>query len=462
VIFGQTPYPRVESATGIAMFDNAFHSWQEPRFPQCLSMRNMLKTALIWKHGLPETLPAKQVPVLLQQHGVVPPPEWFQAMLSQGVLLVDASLTRHADDAVPVAKHVAFWAPVAEAIVAAIVAAKQTAPPEHRGVVFAWWGAHARELKLAVTKLAAGYPDVPVRHLDHWHPASRDNRFCEGGHYQQLNDALVELGASPIDWLPTPGWKDRVERASGSAGASTVDQMGAFISHTMDLHKLFLERLQGAADEKMEELPAIEGVMASPLQSLAAAAEPVVEILPAVKSFVAAALAYAAGRPVTNGLSTDDVAALYLYTTESPLYRQMNAALRDQDRSRVAPYYAYLRLFLNALSRLEGRSDGLYRGVKADLRGRYAPGSTVTWWGVSSCTPKLSVAQAFLGAAGRRTLFEIAPRAAIGIRSYSAFTGEEEFILPPGARLEVLEATHETGGLSTIKLREVADKRLFA
>ena len=27
VVFGQNPYPRVESATGIAMFDNAFGNW---------------------------------------------------------------------------------------------------------------------------------------------------------------------------------------------------------------------------------------------------------------------------------------------------------------------------------------------------------------------------------------------------------------------------------------------------
>src|SRR5262245_22418865 len=32
VVFGQNPYPRVESATGIAMFDNSFTDWQDGTF----------------------------------------------------------------------------------------------------------------------------------------------------------------------------------------------------------------------------------------------------------------------------------------------------------------------------------------------------------------------------------------------------------------------------------------------
>lgn len=31
MVFGQNPYPRPESATGIAMFDNTFHHWKDSR-----------------------------------------------------------------------------------------------------------------------------------------------------------------------------------------------------------------------------------------------------------------------------------------------------------------------------------------------------------------------------------------------------------------------------------------------
>ncbi|CAM9540518.1 unnamed protein product, partial [Heterosigma akashiwo] len=39
IVFGQNPYPRVESATGIAMFDNNIDSWDSPVFAKTVSMR---------------------------------------------------------------------------------------------------------------------------------------------------------------------------------------------------------------------------------------------------------------------------------------------------------------------------------------------------------------------------------------------------------------------------------------
>jgi hypothetical protein len=86
----------------------------------------------------------------------------------------------------------------------------------------------------------------------------------------------------------------------------------------------------------------------------------------------------------------------------------------------------------------------------------------VTWWGVSSCTSKLSVAQAFLGRRGKRTLFEVLPARAVGIRGFSAFTGEEEFILAPGTQLRVTGVKAERGGLCTVTLTELAEQRLVA
>ncbi|WP_405979960.1 hypothetical protein [Streptomyces sp. NBC_00158] len=39
VVFGQNPYPRPESATGIAMFDNTFHDWKDSQFGRVVSIR---------------------------------------------------------------------------------------------------------------------------------------------------------------------------------------------------------------------------------------------------------------------------------------------------------------------------------------------------------------------------------------------------------------------------------------
>jgi hypothetical protein len=72
------------------------------------------------------------------------------------------------------------------------------------------------------------------------------------------------------------------------------------------------------------------------------------------------------------------------------------------------------------------------------------------------------VAKAFLGSRGRRTLFEVHPERAVGIRSFSAFTGEEEFILAPGTQLKVTNVKAERGGLCTVQLTELAEQPLVA
>ncbi len=460
VIFGQTPYPRVESATGIAMFDNAFHTWTDPGFMKCASMRNILKAALIWGHDISTDTSQKELPPLLAKHNVVPPAEWFQAVLSQGVLLVDASLTRSTDDSIPVAQHVDFWEPVAEAIVAAILKAKETAAPEHRGVVFAWWGAHARGLRAMVEKLAARHPSVPVRHVDHWHPAARDKRFTEGNHFKQLNVALTELGASEIGWLPTPGWQQR-----HNAAPETAERMGGFIKDTMELHKFYLDRLQGARDETSVAMPALEGVMATPRVDFAAALRAAERAVSGLAGAMEAARAYARQSVAAKrslGLDEDEAAAVHVYTMASAFYKQLNAALRDPDRSRAKPFYPFLRLFLEAVARLPGTDAPLFRGVGADLHAQYPNGGEVTWWGVSSCTPKRSVATGFLGSSGARTLFEVRPRAAVCIQKLSAFASEEEYIIAPGARLAVRSVSVAKDKLCTVVLDELDAPRLVS
>jgi uracil DNA glycosylase len=448
VIFGQNPYPRVESATGIAMFDNSFTAWSDSRFGAVTSIRCIVKSACIWKHGVPKATPVSDIRALLDQHQVVPPPEWFQAMLTQGVLLLNAALTASSDGELSTAEHTKFWRPVIERTVEAILDAKQrTGDPRQKGVVFAWWGAHAKALRKLVEKLAQNYPGVTVAHLDHCNPAAQGDAFCNGDHFRDVNDALKAQGHDEVDWLPSFGWqKQRGE---------TAQRMGSFIAATMELHKLYLERLGGAADETLEELSAIDGVMATPFMNLAEATQPIVSLHPALSGYVARALQYGL-KNANQRLNAHEIGALYLYTLESVLYRQLNAALRHGDRSRVRPYFPYLRLFFSALAKLEPTSSSLWRGVQADLRGQYPEGKAVTWWGISSCTPKLEVARSFLGARGRRTLFEVVPRGAVSIRKFSAFDGEDEYLLAPGTRLSVVKVRQEADGLTVVKLEELA------
>ncbi|MFC7484971.1 hypothetical protein ACFQX7_39865 [Luedemannella flava] len=402
VVFGQNPYPRPESATGIAMFDNTFHDWADSQFGKVISIRCIIKAAAMWKHGIGKKTPIADIRALLRQHDTVQPPEWFQAMLTQGVLLLNASLTASSDGAMATDQHTAFWRPVVEKLVEEILRAKQDAEDEQdRGVVFAWWGAHARNLKSLVLRLQKKYPDVEVLHIDHPNPAAQGDIFCDGDHFGAVNEALRTLGADEIDWLPSKGW---------NAGAGEADRMGAFIASTMELHKLYLERLESVKDEGLA-LPAITGVFDTPIMDFREAIAPAAKVLSGLDWHVDRSHQF--GRKhaddATEGPSADEVAALYLYTCESAFYRQINAALRSPDRTRVVPYLPYLRLLFSAVSRLPVRRDPLWRGVRLDLRSQYPVNQTVTWWGVSSCTSKLSVAQAFMGGRGKRTLFEVTP-----------------------------------------------------
>ncbi|MFI8339187.1 ADP-ribosyltransferase domain-containing protein [Streptomyces sp. NPDC085639] len=454
VVFGQNPYPRPESATGIAMFDNTFNDWKDSQFGRVVSIRCIIKAAAMWKYGIAKKTPIADVRALLKERETVQPPEWFQAMLTQGVLLLNASLTASGDGAMGADRHTAFWRPVAERIVEEILRAKQDADEEDRGVVFAWWGAHARNLKKVVLRLQEKYPDVEVRHIDHANPAAQGDIFCEGDHFAMVNEALASLGSDGIDWLPSKGWNEAAAGTDG-AGGGVAARMGAFIESTMNLHQLYLERLTSVKDEGLV-LPSITGVFDTPLMDFQDAVAPVAATLSGLAGHIDRSRDFGKRRAdeTSAGLSADAIAALYLYTCESAFYREINAVLRSPDRTRVTPYLPYLRLLFSAVSGLPAHTQPLWRGVSLDLRAQYPVGRTVTWWGVSSCTSELNVARSFLGSRGKRTLFEVTPAKAVGIRRFSAFTGEEEYILAPGTQLKVTDVKSERGGLCTVRLTE--------
>ncbi|MEU6863567.1 ADP-ribosyltransferase domain-containing protein [Streptomyces sp. NPDC046876] len=463
VVFGQNPYPRPESATGIAMFDNTFHDWKDSQFGRVVSIRCIIKAAAMWKYGIPKKTPIADVRALLKEQETVQPPEWFQAMLTQGVLLLNAALTAGSDGSTGPDRHTAFWRPVAERIVEEILKAKQDADEEDRGVVFAWWGAHARNLKKVVLRLQKKYPGVDVRHIDHPNPAAQGDVFCEGDHFAVVNEALASVGADPVDWLPSKGWDQRAVEAGG-ADSGVAARMGAFITSTMELHQLYLDRLAGVKDEGLV-LPPITGVFDTPLMGFQDAVGPVAELLSGLGRHVERSRDFGKARAdetAGSGLSADAIAALYLYTCESAFYREINAVLRSPDRARLVPYLPYLRLLFSAVSQLPARTEPLWRGVPLDLRAQYPLGRTVTWWGVSSCTSEPGVARGFLGSRGKRTLFEVVPVRAVGIRNFSAFTGEEEFILSPGTQLKVTDVRTERGGLCTVRLTELEEQSLVS
>src|SRR5207247_10176842 len=117
-------------------------------------------------------------------------------------------------------------------------------------------------LKGASTKMQWKYPDVKVVHVEHCNPAAQGDTFCKKNHVADLNRALAWMKAGEIDWLPSAGWDSGAEHDQ-----ETVGRMGAFIDRTRELHRQYLERLQGVKDERQVGLSAITGLSATPMLS---------------------------------------------------------------------------------------------------------------------------------------------------------------------------------------------------
>lgn len=109
--------------------------------------------------------------------------------------------------------------------------------------------------------------------------------------------------------------------------------------------KLFGFRLMDAMDGR-QGLRIIDGVSKVVMHgSLRAACQSLSGVVPGVLG--AADRAEQAMKALMTKRSTaklEVLAALYLYTMEHAFYRQLNAAMRDEDRSRAVPFFGYLRL----------------------------------------------------------------------------------------------------------------------
>jgi len=149
----------------------------------------------------------------------------------------------------------------------------------------------------------------------------------------------------------------------------------------------------------------------------------------------------------------DEIAALHLYTQESPLYHSLNAMLRDGDRDKIKIYFPFLRLMLSAMDKLPKVDKPVWRGVNSDISADYPNNAKIYWWGFSSTTLELSVLQnpSFLGNK-IGTVFNIKANHGVSIQRYSAVKSEAEVLLPPGVRFVVRGVVKS--GVTIIQLEE--------
>ena len=105
-------------------------------------------------------------------------------------------------------------------------------------------------------------------------------------------------------------------------------------------------------------------------------------------------LAYMAAKKLSSNphnLSQDEIAAIHLYTQETPLYRVLNDRLRSEKRELLVPFFPYLKLLLRAMYKLPVIKCSVYRGVTKDLSKSFVSGESYIWWGLTSTATDLAV-----------------------------------------------------------------------
>lgn len=224
-------------------------------------------------------------------------------------------------------------------------------------------------------------------------------------------------------------------------------------------------RFSDIPTQSRQMLPPIQGYERMPLVTLEEAVNPLLTLVPDVERMV-----WTVKQSQLNegyDLSIDESASILLYSMEwepkdKSFYFILNQTLQTANRDLLKPWFLYLRLVMTALDKLtvDSPQSTVYRGVKRDLRDQYSRGSTITWWGFSSCTASLEVLnnERFLGSTGTRTLFNIECHSAKNIKNFSFYPEEEEVLLPPGRQFQVLGCLDQGHGLYIIQMKEIQPK----
>ena len=222
--------------------------------------------------------------------------------------------------------------------------------------------------------------------------------------------------------------------------------------------------ITGNSDEPKQILQPILGYAHVPLVPLEEACQPLLNIVPCLPTYIW--IAKENSKHSSDGLTRDESAAIHLYTMEwdsddkrtyPSLYTHLNRTLKLIDRTKLRPWFSYLKLFLTALAKLPHKQRQIvWRGVKKNVSDDYPPGTEITWWAFSSCTASLNVLDSdlYLGKEGMRTIFSIEAINARSIRSHSHFQTEDEILLLPGSYFEIKSRLNPAPGLYIIHLQQ--------
>lgn len=113
VLFGESPYPRKDSANGYAFWDNAVDSLWSPQglskpVNRATSLRNIMKMLLLAKELLSNDISQSAIAQLNKDSLVQTAAQLFNGMMNKGFLLLNATLV-YSEGKVPY--HARYWKP---------------------------------------------------------------------------------------------------------------------------------------------------------------------------------------------------------------------------------------------------------------------------------------------------------------------------------------------------------------
>jgi hypothetical protein len=240
------------------------------------------------------------------------------------------------------------------------------------------------------------------------------------------------------------------------AAAASAEQVKPSVSRITDM-----------SQEPLKMLPALGGYPHVATVTLEKAIQPLLASLPALICHANNAKDQCP-KPPPDGLSVDESAAIMLYTmswkpVNKCLHNALNAVLRSEDRTKLEPWFLYLKLFFSALERLPPLHQTVYRGIKQDMQKDYKEGETIIWWGVSSCTASVDLIQSevFAKTTDARTIYEIECSSAKDIHNHSWQPADNEILILPAIQFKVVACLKQNESVLKIKLQETIPSSLL-
>jgi hypothetical protein len=222
----------------------------------------------------------------------------------------------------------------------------------------------------------------------------------------------------------------------------------------MALGNVILRFIDGG-DEPTKTLTPIKGYEKKDLVSLEKAVNEIEPSVHDLNSMVWTAMRNSRNPP--DNLTPDESASIHLYTLEWPQNNQsicylLNEKLRSEKRHDLKTWFSYLKLFLTALHKLPSLKKTIWRGIRGNVSDYYQ--DDFIWWGVSSCTEKMSIVENFIGRSCVRTVFMIECINGKEIKSHSFYKSENEILLMPGTYLRFIDKWNPAENLYMIHLQE--------